>query len=66
MPSLLKAKSFLLSQVKALDFVFQYWLGLEFRAYTLSHNTSTFLWCVFFRDKVSQTICPGGLEPQSS
>jgi hypothetical protein len=35
--------------------------GLEFRAYTLSHSTSPFLWWVF-QDKVSQTIFLGWLQ----
>jgi hypothetical protein len=36
-------------------------LGLELRAYTLSHSTSPFLWRVFW-DRVSKTICPGWLH----
>jgi hypothetical protein len=36
-------------------------LGLELRAYTLSHSTiPSFLWWVF-QDRVSWTICPGWL-----
>jgi hypothetical protein len=39
-------------------------LGFELRAYTLSHSTSApSLFCDgFFRDKFSQTICPGWLQ----
>jgi hypothetical protein len=37
-------------------------LGLELRAYTLSHSTSPFLCDVFFRDRVSQTVCLGWLR----
>jgi hypothetical protein len=40
-------------------------LGLELRAFTLSHSTSPFLWRVLW-DRVSQTICGSGLKPQSS
>jgi hypothetical protein len=36
-------------------------LGLELKAFTLSHSTSHFLWWVF-RDRVSQTLCPGWLR----
>jgi hypothetical protein len=36
-------------------------LGLELRAYTLSHSTSPFFVC-YFQDRVSQTICPGWLR----
>jgi hypothetical protein len=36
-------------------------LGLELRAYTLSHSTSPF--CDgYFRDRVSRTICPHWLQ----
>jgi hypothetical protein len=34
-------------------------LGLELRAYTLSHSTSPFLWTCF-QDRVSQTIFLAG------
>jgi hypothetical protein len=37
-------------------------LGLELRAYTLSHSTNTFFMKDFFQDRVSQTICPGLLR----
>jgi hypothetical protein len=34
-------------------------LGFELRAFTLSHCTSPAFVKVFFRDRVSRTICPG-------
>jgi hypothetical protein len=38
-------------------------LGLELRAYTLSHSTSPFFLCVkYFRDRVSRTVCLGWLQ----
>jgi hypothetical protein len=36
-------------------------LGLELRAYTLSHSTGPFFVRGFFQDMVLQTICPGWL-----
>jgi hypothetical protein len=36
-------------------------LGLELRAFTLSHSTSP-LCDGYFRDRVSRTICPGWLQ----
>jgi hypothetical protein len=36
-------------------------LGLELRAYTLSHSTSPFLQRVFFEIGSHGTICPGWL-----
>jgi hypothetical protein len=41
-------------------------LGLELRAYTLSHCTSTFFCVRYFRDRVSLTICPGWHRTASS
>jgi hypothetical protein len=41
-------------------------LGLELRAYTLSHSISLFLWWVFFQDGVSRSICPDDFELRSS
>jgi hypothetical protein len=37
-------------------------LGLEFKTYTFNHSSSSFLWWVFFWDRVSQTICLGWLQ----
>jgi hypothetical protein len=40
-------------------------LGLELRAYTLSHSTALFCdWC--FRNRVSGTLTLAGFEPRSS
>jgi hypothetical protein len=36
-------------------------LGLNLRAFTLSHSASSF-WDGYFRDRVSRTICPGWLQ----
>jgi hypothetical protein len=37
-------------------------LGLELGAFTLSHSTSPIFCDRVFRDRVSQTICPGWLQ----
>jgi hypothetical protein len=42
-------------------FFFFVLLGLELRAFTLSHTTSPF-YDGYFGDRVSQTICPGWLQ----
>jgi hypothetical protein len=44
-----------------LTFFFLVVLGLELRAYTLSHSTSPF-YDGFFQDRVLQTICLGWLQ----
>jgi hypothetical protein len=37
-------------------------LGFELRAYTLSHSISPFLWWIFFKIRISRTICPDWLQ----
>jgi hypothetical protein len=37
-------------------------LGLEIKDYTLIHSTSSFLWRVFFWDRISQIICLDWLQ----
>jgi hypothetical protein len=37
-------------------------LGLELRAYTLSHSSSPFYCDGFFQERISRTICPGWLQ----
>jgi hypothetical protein len=55
--------SFFLGQAPVFDFFFLVVLGLELRAYTLSHSTSPFFFCdEFFWDRVSWTICLGWLQ----
>jgi hypothetical protein len=41
-------------------------LGLELRAYTLSHSTSPFLWWAFIKIRSLQLFAWIGFEPQSS
>jgi hypothetical protein len=41
-------------------------LGLELRAYTLSHSTSPFLWWVFFKIRFHELFAWTGFKPWSS
>jgi hypothetical protein len=56
-------------QVTASFFTFLFFfvvLGLELRAYTLSHSTSPFFVMGVFRDSFCEPFAQAGFKPQSS